>query len=136
MTDLFRPYALGPLRLRNRFGAQRHDECRADERGVVGQIIARYEELAVGGAGLIIKGHLYVDPRGKAHTGMGGHSATTGTCPPSPSWSTACTATAASSSRRSTTPAVKRRPANAWARATSRRPRGVPAPWMPARSAR
>ncbi len=75
MTDLFQPYALGPLRLRNRFVRSATTSAWADERGVVGpEIIARYEELAAGGVGLIIKGHLYVDPRGKAHAGMAGIS--------------------------------------------------------------
>ncbi len=75
MTDLFQPYALGRLRLRNRFVRSATTSAWADERGVVGpEIIARYEELAAGEVGLIVKGHLYVDPRGKAHTGMAGVS--------------------------------------------------------------
>ncbi len=75
MTDLFEPYALGRLRLRNRFVRSATTSAWADERGVVGpEIVARYEELAAGDVGLIIKGHLYVDPRGKAHTGMAGIS--------------------------------------------------------------
>jgi len=75
MVDLFRPYALGRLHLRNRFVRSATTSAWADERGVVGpEIIGRYEELAAGEVGLIIKGHLYVDPRGKAHAGMAGIS--------------------------------------------------------------
>jgi 2,4-dienoyl-CoA reductase-like NADH-dependent reductase (Old Yellow Enzyme family) len=75
MSDLFEPYALGRLRLRNRFVRSATTSAWADERGLVGpEISARYEELAAGEVGLIIKGHLYVDPRGKAHTGMAGIS--------------------------------------------------------------
>ncbi|MBN2204872.1 MAG: NADH:flavin oxidoreductase [Thermoleophilia bacterium] len=75
MVDLFTPCALGRLHLRNRFVRSATTSAWADERGVVGpEIVARYEELAAGGVGLIIKGHLYVDPRGKAHAGMAGIS--------------------------------------------------------------
>ncbi len=73
--DLFDPYAIGPLQLRNRFVRSATTSGWADERGIVGpEIIARYAELAVGGVGLIVKGHLYVDRRGKAHAGMAGAS--------------------------------------------------------------
>ena len=37
-------------------------------------MISYYEQLAEGGVGLIIKGHLYIDPRGKAHDGHGGYT--------------------------------------------------------------
>ena len=37
-------------------------------------MVKLYENLAKGGVGLIIKGHLYVDERGKAHSGMAGLS--------------------------------------------------------------
>jgi len=75
MNDLFQPYELGPLHLRNRFVRSATTSAWADERGVVGpEILRRYEELADGEIGLIVKGHLYVDPRGKAHTGMAGIS--------------------------------------------------------------
>lgn len=75
MIDLFQPYALGPLVLRNRFVRSATTSTWADEHGVVGaEIVARYRELAAGDIGLVIKGHLYVDPRGKAHTGMAGIS--------------------------------------------------------------
>jgi 2,4-dienoyl-CoA reductase-like NADH-dependent reductase (Old Yellow Enzyme family) len=75
MTDLFQPYAIGRLQLCNRFVRSATTSAWADERGVVGPpIIRRYEELAAGEIGLIVKGHLYVDPRGKAHVGMAGIS--------------------------------------------------------------
>jgi 2,4-dienoyl-CoA reductase-like NADH-dependent reductase (Old Yellow Enzyme family) len=75
VIDLFRPYAIGRLECRNRFVRSATTSGHADERGIVGpEIIGRYEDLARGGIGLIIKGHLYVDPRGKAHAGMAGIS--------------------------------------------------------------
>jgi 2,4-dienoyl-CoA reductase-like NADH-dependent reductase (Old Yellow Enzyme family) len=74
-TSLFEPFSLGRLRLPNRFVRSATTSGWADERGVVGpEIIARYEELARGDIGLIVKGHLYVDPQGKAHAGMAGIS--------------------------------------------------------------
>ncbi len=73
--DLFAPYALGRLELRNRFVRSATTSAWADERGIVGpEIVGRYGELARGDVGLIVKGHLYVDPRGQAHPGMAGAS--------------------------------------------------------------
>lgn len=75
MIDLLQPYAIGSLQLRNRFVRSATTSGYADERGIVGaEIIRRHEDLAQGGIGLIIKGHLYVDPSGKAHAGMAGIS--------------------------------------------------------------
>lgn len=74
-VDLFAPYALGRLELRNRFVRSATTSAWADDRGIVGpEIVGRYGELARGGVGLIVKGHLYVDPKGKAHAGMAGAS--------------------------------------------------------------
>jgi 2,4-dienoyl-CoA reductase-like NADH-dependent reductase (Old Yellow Enzyme family) len=73
MVDLFKPYHLGELEIRNRFVRSATTSAWSDENGVVNDDIIRlYEGLAEGGVGLIIKGHLYVDPRGKAHPGMAG----------------------------------------------------------------
>jgi 2,4-dienoyl-CoA reductase-like NADH-dependent reductase (Old Yellow Enzyme family) len=75
MTDLFQPCTVGHLHLRNWFVRSATTSAWADERGGVGpEIVERYEELAAGGVGLIVKGHLYVTARGKAHTGMAGIS--------------------------------------------------------------
>lgn len=75
MIDLFRPYASGRLEIRNRFVRSATASGAADEHGIVGaEIVRLYEALAAGGIGLIVKGHLYVDPRGKAHAGMAGIS--------------------------------------------------------------
>ena len=73
MVDLFKPYEIGGLVLRNRFVRSATTSAFAYENGVVRpEIIKLYDGLAEGGIGLIIKGHLYVDPRGKAHAGMAG----------------------------------------------------------------
>jgi 2,4-dienoyl-CoA reductase-like NADH-dependent reductase (Old Yellow Enzyme family) len=74
-VDLFASYDLGSLRIRNRFIRSATTSGFADEDGAVGPEIAGwYEALARGGVGLIVKGHLYVDPAGKAHAGMAGIS--------------------------------------------------------------
>jgi 2,4-dienoyl-CoA reductase-like NADH-dependent reductase (Old Yellow Enzyme family) len=73
MVDLFKPYHIGELEIRNRFVRSATTSAWSDENGIVNrEIIKLYEGLAEGGVGLIIKGHLYVDPRGKAHKGMAG----------------------------------------------------------------
>jgi len=73
MVDLFKPYKIGELEIRNRFVRSATTSAWSDANGVVNDDIIRlYESLAEGGIGLIIKGHLYVDPRGKAHSGMAG----------------------------------------------------------------
>jgi 2,4-dienoyl-CoA reductase-like NADH-dependent reductase (Old Yellow Enzyme family) len=73
MVDLFKPYKIGGLEIRNRFVRSATTCAWSDENGVVrDEMIRYYEQLAKGGVGLIIKGHLYIDPRGKAHVGMAG----------------------------------------------------------------
>lgn len=75
MVDLFQPCTIGRLASRNRFVRSATTSGHADKRGIVGpEIVRRYEDLAQGGVGLIIKGHLFVDPGGKAHPGMAGVS--------------------------------------------------------------
>jgi len=73
--DIFAPCTLGRIEIRNRFVRSATTSAWADDRGIVGpEIVARYGELALGGVGLIVKGHLYVDPKGRAHAGMAGAS--------------------------------------------------------------
>ncbi|MGD2200114.1 MAG: NADH:flavin oxidoreductase [Candidatus Bathyarchaeota archaeon] len=75
MSVLFKPYNIGCMDIRNRFMRSATTSAWSDERGVVSpEIIQLYGELAEGGVGLIVKGHLYVDDAGKAHTGMAGIS--------------------------------------------------------------
>jgi 2,4-dienoyl-CoA reductase-like NADH-dependent reductase (Old Yellow Enzyme family) len=77
MIDLFQPCAIDHLQMRNRFVRSATTSGRAGDDGVVGEeIVRRYEELAAGDTGLIVKGHLYVDRRGRAHKGMAGISVT------------------------------------------------------------
>ena len=73
MVDLFKPYRIGALEIRNRFIRSATTSAWSDEHGIVSdEMIRYYTQLAEGGVGLIIKGHLYIDPRGKAHNGMAG----------------------------------------------------------------
>ena len=73
MVDLFKPYKIGELQIRNRFIRSATTSAWSDENGIIrDEVIPHYEQLAEGGIGLIIKGHLYIDPRGKAHAGMAG----------------------------------------------------------------
>jgi 2,4-dienoyl-CoA reductase-like NADH-dependent reductase (Old Yellow Enzyme family) len=75
MSVLFKPYKIGELEIRNRFMRSATTSAYANERGIIGQeIIKIYENLARGGIGLIVKGHLYIDDRGKCHPGMAGIS--------------------------------------------------------------
>ena len=75
MIELFKPFAIGGLEISNRFVRSATTSAYADERGVVRpEMVRRYEELARGKIGLIVKGHLYVDRKGKAHAGMAGAS--------------------------------------------------------------
>ncbi len=75
MSVLFEPYKLGDLELRNRFMRSATTSYWSDARGVVKPVIIDlYRNLAKGGVGLIVKGHLYVMDEGKAHNGMAGIS--------------------------------------------------------------
>lgn len=72
---LFEPYRIGNLEIRNRFIRSATSSAYSDEFGIVrSEIIRLYKNLAKGGVGLIIKGHLYVAEKGKAHQGMAGIS--------------------------------------------------------------
>jgi 2,4-dienoyl-CoA reductase-like NADH-dependent reductase (Old Yellow Enzyme family) len=75
MSLLFKPFRIGPLKIRNRFMRSATTSAWSDDRGVVRpEIIDLYSRLAEGGVGLIVKGHLYVTDSGKAHAGMAGIS--------------------------------------------------------------
>nr|MBN1857844.1 hypothetical protein [Candidatus Bipolaricaulota bacterium] len=73
MPLLFTEYAIGSLELPNRLVRSATAESMADDEGVPQRRLAKlYRTLAAGGVGLIITGHLYVHPSGKAHPGMTG----------------------------------------------------------------
>ena len=67
MADLFAPFEIGNLRLRNRFVHSATFEGMATENGeVTTELVKRYEKLARGEVGLIIPGYMYVRPEGRA----------------------------------------------------------------------
>ena len=71
MTKLFEPGKIGSLQLPNRLIRSATAERLASEEGsVTPKLVALYQELALGGVGLIISGHLYIHPQGKCHTEM------------------------------------------------------------------
>jgi 2,4-dienoyl-CoA reductase-like NADH-dependent reductase (Old Yellow Enzyme family) len=75
MSDLFKPYKIGSMVIRNRFIRSATTSYWSDENGIVRpEIIRLYEGLSEGGVGLIVKGHTYVMDSGKAHVGMAGIS--------------------------------------------------------------
>ena len=75
MANLFRPYHIGSMRIRNRFLRSATTSYWSDEEGTVRpEIIELYRNLTEGEVGLIVKGHLYVADAGKAHPGMAGIS--------------------------------------------------------------
>jgi len=70
---LFDKAQIGTLTLRNRLVRSATAEMMADEDGrPLHRLAELYRELARGGVGLIITGHMYVHPTGKAHPGMAG----------------------------------------------------------------
>ena len=72
-SKLFTPGRVGTLRLPNRLVRSATAERMADANGVPrDQLETLYRELARGGVGLIITGHMYVHPSGKAHAEMTG----------------------------------------------------------------
>jgi len=61
VSCLFEPLRIGPMIVKNRFVRSATGESRADKRGFVTEpMLPIYEELAAGGVGLIISGHMYV----------------------------------------------------------------------------
>jgi 2,4-dienoyl-CoA reductase-like NADH-dependent reductase (Old Yellow Enzyme family) len=75
MSILFEPFEVKGLELKNRFMRSATTSYYSDDKGVVRpEIIELYRDLARGEVGLIVKGHLYVSDKGKAHEGMAGIS--------------------------------------------------------------
>jgi len=73
MNVLFTPGNIGALALPNRLVRSATAERMADASGWPRPQLKRfYQELAGGGVGLIITGHMYVHPSGKAHSEMTG----------------------------------------------------------------
>ena len=73
MTLLFTPQSFGSITLPNRIVRSATAERMADEHGRLQEkIYPFYRQLAEGGAGLIITGHMYIHPTGKAHPEMTG----------------------------------------------------------------
>jgi len=73
MGLLFTPYQIGSLETPNRLVRSATAERMADADGrPLPPLRELYEELVRGGVGLIITGHMYVDPNGKAHDEMTG----------------------------------------------------------------
>ena len=73
MSSMFQPIMLGQLKVKNRFVHSATHEAMSAEDGRIGdEIIRRYARLASGDIGLIIPGHLYVKPQGKANQRQSG----------------------------------------------------------------
>lgn len=75
MSKLFEPYMIRDMLVRNRFMRSATTSAYADKEGIVNDtIIKHYERMSKGEVGLIVKGHLYILDKGKAHDGMAGIS--------------------------------------------------------------
>jgi 2,4-dienoyl-CoA reductase-like NADH-dependent reductase (Old Yellow Enzyme family) len=73
LSRLFTPGTIGTLTLPNRLVRSATAERLADAEGrPLPRLKQLYQELARGGVGLIITGHMYVHPSGKAHPEMAG----------------------------------------------------------------
>ena len=73
MELLFTPGKIGTLEIPNRMMRSATAECMADDAGYPRQqYYDFYRELAAGGVGLIVTGHMYVHPSGKCHPEMTG----------------------------------------------------------------
>ncbi len=73
LSRLFTPAWIGSLELPNRLVRSATAEFLADANGrPLPKLKALYRELAQGGVGLIITGHMYIHPSGKAHEHMMG----------------------------------------------------------------
>ena len=73
MSKLFEPIHIGPLELPNRFVRSATAERMASADGRPRPELRHlYGDLARGGVGLIITGHMYIHPSGKAHPEMTG----------------------------------------------------------------
>ena len=70
---LFTPGKIGTLELKNRLVRSATAERMSDDEGRPGEKFKElYKELTRGGVGLIITGHMYIHPSGKAHEEMTG----------------------------------------------------------------
>lgn len=70
---LFTPATIGNLKLENRLVRSATAERMADAQGKpLPQLAGLLERLACGGVGLIVSGHLYIHPTGRAHAEMTG----------------------------------------------------------------
>ena len=70
---LFTPAKIGTLELKNRLIRSATQEGLADEKGFMDErIYDMYRDLAKGGVGLIITGHMYIHPSGRANPQMNG----------------------------------------------------------------
>lgn len=73
MSILFEPTPLGPLTLSNRIVRSATGEGMSDDEGTPRpDMIELYRRLAEGRVGLIITGHAFVSPEGRANRGMAG----------------------------------------------------------------
>lgn len=75
MSKLFTPFKIGNLLIKNRFVRSATTSYWSDDQGILSDpIIEHYKKLAEGGIGLIIKGHSYINEKGKAHSKQSGLS--------------------------------------------------------------
>lgn len=73
MVELFQPVSLAGMTLRNRLMRSATAERRSEADGTPGpDLAAMMAQLASGGVGLIVMGHTFVRPDGKASLGMAG----------------------------------------------------------------
>ena len=73
MIDLFQPFRIGNLELRNRFIRSATWDATADKEGMVtDESVALYNKLGRGDIGLIITGHAFISPTGQAGLGQYG----------------------------------------------------------------
>ncbi len=73
MSLLFTPGTFGTLTLANRLVRSATAERMADDEGrPLPELACLYRDLARGGVGLIITGHMYIHPSGKCHPEMAG----------------------------------------------------------------
>jgi 2,4-dienoyl-CoA reductase-like NADH-dependent reductase (Old Yellow Enzyme family) len=75
MSSIFKPIIIGSMEIKNRVMRSATTSYWSDDRGILRpEILQLYQRLAAGDPGLIVKGHLYVQDSGKAHSGMAGIS--------------------------------------------------------------
>jgi 2,4-dienoyl-CoA reductase-like NADH-dependent reductase (Old Yellow Enzyme family) len=72
-TQLFEPYTIGKLQLKNRFVRSATYDVSADESGAVTDTsVAMYRELGKGGVGLVVGGYAFVSANGQSWPGQYG----------------------------------------------------------------